>query len=250
MRHQRRVEDFPPNSEGYERMAAVWNDFAGWFVPPYGRFLTSAGAYYGQPIQSVLDLACGTGLLTRALARRAESVVGLDASEAMLSDARARTKASNVRYIRADFRVFSLEETFNAVVCGSDSLNYIQASEELAEVFRCVYRHLRPGGLLVFDVLDHAALLAMASVKVIAMLGREWFQIYFFYDPHTRVNESRAVLEGAIERHRRIPIEEEDVRRAAAEVGLDVVEHFTTAPWLRLLSRSSFVRHFYILRRL
>src|SRR5205085_2307385 len=151
-RHQAKIEDFPPNINNYGRLASLWDDYAGWFVPEYDFFLASAGAYYGHPIQSVLDLACGTGLLTRRLAREAERVVGLDASESMLSVAGSSTPGHNVRYVRGDFRDLHLDETFDAVVCGSDSLNYVQTPEELASVFRCVYRHLRPGGLFVFDV--------------------------------------------------------------------------------------------------
>src|SRR4051794_38873760 len=44
--HAARAEDFQPNPEGYDRMASVWDDFAGWSAPDYGRFLASAEGYF------------------------------------------------------------------------------------------------------------------------------------------------------------------------------------------------------------
>ena len=145
----------PPDTQGYEKLAGLWNDFADWFVPGYGRFVPAAGVYYRQPVRCVLDLACGTGLLTRQLAARVDCVVGLDASGAMLREARLRTTETNVRYVEMDFRNFELAESFDAVVCGSDSLNYLETAQQLADVFRCVERHLCAGGLFIFDVLDN-----------------------------------------------------------------------------------------------
>src|SRR4051794_27595774 len=69
--HKEKAADFPPDAKGYERLALVWDDYASWWVPDYGNFLDSAGDYYGQPMNAVLDLACGTGLLTRQFARHA-----------------------------------------------------------------------------------------------------------------------------------------------------------------------------------
>src|SRR5437868_15318870 len=93
--HHAKVEDFLPNEGEYRRLAALWEDYASWFVPEYGPFLASARDYYRCPISSVLDLACGTGLLSRQIARWADSVVGLDVSEDMLRQAWLRTSEKN-----------------------------------------------------------------------------------------------------------------------------------------------------------
>ena len=52
--------------------------------------------------QSVLELACGTGLFTRHLARRVAHVTGIDASPEAIEHNRARVSAANVDYIIAD----------------------------------------------------------------------------------------------------------------------------------------------------
>src|SRR5207253_9178640 len=84
--HDATPEAFPPNAASYETLAALWNDCAAWGMPNYRRFLIAASRQYARPIQSVLDLACGTGLVTRQLARRFATVVGLDCSAAMLRE--------------------------------------------------------------------------------------------------------------------------------------------------------------------
>jgi SAM-dependent methyltransferase len=247
--HTDRVEDFPPNAEGYVRLAEVWNDYAGWFIPHYGPFLSAAAVHHGQPIQAVLDLACGTGLNTRRLYRWFETVVGLDFSEAMLQEARGRTNGSGIRYVHGDFRDFRLEETFDAAVCGGDSLNYVRTPGELTDVFRCVGACLRPGGLFAFDVLDHQAFQAVAGKKTLADVRGVQFEYYSFYDPDNRVNEARVIFSEVVERHRRIPIEQADVRRSGEEAGLEVAEAFASPVGLYLLLPFTYRRRFYVLRK-
>ncbi|OWK36755.1 Methyltransferase [Fimbriiglobus ruber] len=164
--------------------------------------------------------------MTRILAKKIGRVVGLDVSEAMLAKAKALTRSDNLTYKTGDFRNFSLGESFDAVTCRSNSLNYVNAPVELEDVFRCVYHHLQPGGLFIFDVLDETRFRQLADKKVIASVGERVFEIYFFYDPKNRISESRVVIEKVVERHRRVPIETQDVRRAASKVGLMVADKF------------------------
>jgi ubiquinone/menaquinone biosynthesis C-methylase UbiE len=53
----------------------------------------------GQPVKTILDLGCGTGRFTEALAARFDAeVVGLDPSEKMLDQARRKLRDHRVRY--------------------------------------------------------------------------------------------------------------------------------------------------------
>lgn len=99
---------------------------------------------------SVLDLCCGTGLMTTELVDRGHDVVGVDASAAMLDRARTRLGAS-VSLIHAWLPDLPLEGPFDAAVSTLDGLNYLRQAE-LEATFVAVARVLRPGGWLVFDV--------------------------------------------------------------------------------------------------
>jgi len=246
-KHTAQPQDFPVTTPAYGHLASLWNVYAGWFVPCYGEFISSAGRHYGVPTNSVLDLACGTGLLSRQLAPRVETVVGLDANELMLGQARHLTNEPNVRYAQGDFRDFSLGTHFDAALCGSDSLNYLQTPGELADVFTCVRRHLRPGGFFVFDVIDDLFCQQTAGIKVVSVVAGQHFEMYYFYDRDRRVCSPRLVFGDAVEEHRRIPIERKDVDQAAAAAGMTVAEHFSANTFQT--PAKPMTRQFYVVRQ-
>src|SRR6478736_4271499 len=65
----------------------------------------------------VLDVACGTGVLTKALAEAGAHVVGVDASEGYLQGARRRRSHPNIEYELGDIRRMRFEENvFDAAV--------------------------------------------------------------------------------------------------------------------------------------
>jgi 2-polyprenyl-3-methyl-5-hydroxy-6-metoxy-1,4-benzoquinol methylase len=101
----------------------------------------------------VLDLACGQGRLSRELARRGASVVGLDISSALLARARA-AEADNplgLTYVEGDAtspRVLD-GETFEAVTCHFG----LSDTDDLRAVTENIVRLLEPDGLFLFSIL-------------------------------------------------------------------------------------------------
>jgi len=113
---------------------------------------------YGQdfPIRSVLDLGCGTGNHALQLATRGYEVVGVDQSEGML--ARAESKAASlsaggsVTFHQEDIRTVDLRQHFDAVLMMFAVFGYQLENIDLLRVLNVARRHLRTGGLLIFDV--------------------------------------------------------------------------------------------------
>jgi ubiquinone/menaquinone biosynthesis C-methylase UbiE len=100
----------------------------------------------------VLDVCCGTGVLTRALARRpeVEAVVGVDTAPSLLE--RARELAADlpdVTFREADARSLPFDDAIFDVVVYDSTLTHVAGAERaLAEAFRV----LRPLGRLgAFD---------------------------------------------------------------------------------------------------
>lgn len=102
----------------------------------------------------VLDLACGTGKITRLLARRGYDMTGIDLSYDMLSVARdfEIRDPHGILYLCQDMRSFELYGTVDACVCCLDSLNYLLKTADLEKCFSLVHNYLVPNGVFVFDV--------------------------------------------------------------------------------------------------
>jgi SAM-dependent methyltransferase len=104
----------------------------------------------------ILELACGTGRLTIPLALDGHEVVSLDASHAMLRSAREKADAEcvEITFVHADMRSFAHDRRFALVIISCNSLAHLTTNEELKWCLHGVAKHLVPGGLLAFDVIN------------------------------------------------------------------------------------------------
>lgn len=109
----------------------------------------------GLPGKTVLDLACGTGSLTRELAQRGYEMIGVDRSPEMLSEAAEKNRdAGEVPpiFLCQSMDKLDLYGTIDACVCCLDSVNYVTDPKQLRKAFQRVYLFLMPGGLFLFDI--------------------------------------------------------------------------------------------------
>lgn len=100
---------------------------------------------------SVLDLGCGTGIFTVALAKTGVRVVGVDPAEAMLDIARARPGGSAVRWVMGRAQGLDLGQRFDAVVMTGHAFQTFLTDTARAEAFATIARHLTPDGRFFFD---------------------------------------------------------------------------------------------------
>jgi SAM-dependent methyltransferase len=105
------------------------------------------------PVKSILDLACGTGTLTRLLAERGYDMIGADASPDMLSEAAEKTSdlVNRPLLLHQPMECLDLYGTVDAVICSLDGLNYARP-DRICEILRRVRLFLEPGGVFIFDI--------------------------------------------------------------------------------------------------
>ena len=102
---------------------------------------------------SLLEMACGTGQMTRRLAEDFDQVIAYDLSQEMLIEASTQLwDVENVTLLCGDMTTFILDGTQDAVLCALNSINYLQTPEALKETFANVAQMLEPEGLFVFDI--------------------------------------------------------------------------------------------------
>jgi SAM-dependent methyltransferase len=133
--------------------AEVYESF---FVPalfaPWAPRLCDAARL--RPGQSVLDVACGTGVAAREAARRGCRVTGVDLNPGMLDVARRR--APGLEWIPGRAESLPVDSgRFDAVLCQFGLMFF----EDRPQALREMRRALKPGGrlaLAVWDAVEHA----------------------------------------------------------------------------------------------
>ena len=138
--------------EGYSAIAGVYDrlnkdiDYAKW-----ADFFEDCFDKNGGKPEIVLDLACGTGRMTRELAERGYDMIGVDGSADMLGEAYS-LGGEHILYLLQDMRSFELYGTVGATVCCLDSLNYLLDINDLKKTFSLVHNYSDPDALFMFDM--------------------------------------------------------------------------------------------------
>jgi ubiquinone/menaquinone biosynthesis C-methylase UbiE len=143
-----------------EEIRSYWSKRSQTFDLAFGHFIAPGpeARAWQQPIRDVLgakplrvlELACGTGEVTRLIHDLGHDVTALDFSEAMLEVARAKHKGKErLRFILADAEnTMEPDAAYDAVVCR----HLVWTLTAPQETFREWLRLLKPGGrLLVYD---------------------------------------------------------------------------------------------------
>lgn len=103
----------------------------------------------------VLDLACGIGRHSVALAERGLSVTGVDfnAGALAIAERTAAERGAAVRLIESDMRAIAFEREFDAVVCYFSSFGYFEDETDDGAVARRIAAALRPGGRFLLELM-------------------------------------------------------------------------------------------------
>ena len=116
-------------------------------------YISSFFKRYADKCDTVLDLACGTGSVSKYLTDLAYNVIGLDLSDEMLTVASSK-QIKNAMFIKGDMTDFELPHKVDCCVCSLDSINHLKDIVEVKKCFDCVYNSLNDGGVFVFDEED------------------------------------------------------------------------------------------------
>lgn len=106
---------------------------------------------FGHDMGITLDLACGTGTLTRLLKKRGVDVFGIDYSMEMLSEAMqsASEEGLDILFLRQKMQSIDLYGTINTCVCTLDSINHLTKIEDVAKTFDRVGLFMDDDGLFI-----------------------------------------------------------------------------------------------------
>jgi SAM-dependent methyltransferase len=99
---------------------------------------------------SILDLGCGTGLMTCALARRGHRMIGVEPAPGLLAQARRRPDGDRVRWIHGDAERIGTPGVDLAIMTGQVAQFFLTDADWLVALV-ALRAGLRPGGWLAFE---------------------------------------------------------------------------------------------------
>ena len=160
--------------------------------------LQLAGLEHGD----VLDLACGPGRHSVALAKQGFRVTGVDLSAFLLGKARERARAHDVdiEWVQEDMRRFVRPETFDLAISLFSSFGYFDNCDDDLRVLRNLHKSLRAGGTLVMELAGREPLARgfhPTTSKELAD-GRLLVERHQVVDDWTRIENQWIVIEDGV----------------------------------------------------
>ena len=129
-----------------------------------------------------LDVACGTGNITKLLLELGFRVVGVDISAEMVRLAQEKFPQEN--FVCADVRDFTLSDELRQgitlAVSFYDSLNYLLTDQDMLHAFQSVYRNLPSGTIFLFDMNTVAHVKAAQRYHPRVLEGKNFYSVYRF----------------------------------------------------------------------
>lgn len=141
--------DYTSYAEIYEAEHAEYNEDVAFFVNE---------AREATP--PVLELGCGTGRITFAVARAGVPVWGLDNSGPMLEVARREMQdlppdlRERITLVEGDMTAFDLGMTFGLIYLPFREFMHLMRVPKQLQALACIRRHLRPDGRLILNHYD------------------------------------------------------------------------------------------------
>jgi trans-aconitate methyltransferase len=158
------------------------------FVPAFGAPVVELLA--PQPGERILDVGCGDGVLTAAIAAAGASVVAVDAAPDMVAAAKAKGLDAHV----VPGQSLAFERAFDAVFSNA-ALHWMRPQEA---VLAGVARALKPGGRFVAEMGGHnnTAAIQVAFRAVLAKRGIEALDLTPWYFPSAAAYQARLEAAG------------------------------------------------------
>lgn len=152
-------------------------------------------SHYQPNAKTIFDLGCGTGKHACLLAEKGYDVVGVDFSESMIALAKDRQNQKKSYsqcpvFQQGDIRSLNLNRQFDVIVSLFHVFSYLTANEDLTRGFQTVSRHLKPGGLFLFDFWYGPAVLAQQPENRTKQLADEVIEVQRLARPEMHINDN------------------------------------------------------------
>lgn len=254
-----------PPLAAYDGLAPHYDAFTdGYAYETWLAVLERLAVEQGLAGKRLLDVGCGTGKSFLPMLERGYRVVACDLSPAMVEVARGKVGGRAAEVLVADMRELPKLGAFDLITCLDDAVNYLTSPAELRAALAGFARNLRRGGIAVFDANTLATFRHGYSQTAALDSGGAFFCVRGEGDPELEPSGSAHVwievfspADGDLWKRTRTHHvhrhhSRDEVERAAAAAGLDVVAVRGQSPGVRISREPDEELHsktVYVLRR-
>jgi SAM-dependent methyltransferase len=141
---------------------------------------------------AALELGIGTGRIALPLAQRGVPVYGIDLSEAMVAQLRAKPGGEEIPITIGDFATTRVDGAFAVAYLVFNTIGNLTTQDAQVACFQNVAAHLEPGGCFVIEV----------GVPGLRRLPPgETFHVFDFSESHVGIDEYDVANQGLISHH-------------------------------------------------
>ncbi len=145
--------------------------------------------YCKNECKTVLDIGCGTGKHLKYFKEEGYEVSGIDLSESMISEAKKHLSQKN-DLICCKASDFDLHKKYDVIISLFHVMSYQTKNQEIEKVFKNVYKHLKKGGIFIFDFWYGPAVLTDPPVLKIKRFEDEEIEITRIAEPTVYPNKN------------------------------------------------------------
>ena len=141
---------------------------------------------YAPETTTILEFGSGTGGHGLHLQEKGFDIYGLERSHDMVE--KARLAGFNCE--QGDITSFSLDKTFDAVISLFHVISYLTTNDELISTFKNAERHLKAGGVFIFDVWYTPAVYSLKPETRVKRVSNDQIEVTRIAEPviHTSAN--------------------------------------------------------------
>jgi SAM-dependent methyltransferase len=159
-------------------------------------FIKQLISSHSSHVRSILELGSGTGRHAKLLAQKGFKVHGVECSTEMLAQCHSRYNRlpsalkESLSFTQGDLRTCDISQSFDAVISLFHVISYQVENEDLIAAFRTARKHLKPGGIFIFDVWYGPAVLHTPPEVRIKRLENENYKLIRVAEPEVHANEN------------------------------------------------------------
>ena len=144
--------------------------------------------------EKALDIGCGTGSCTLALAQSGAETTGIDLSKSMLDEARKNSIAYglNIDFINCGMKnmLSKVKGKFNLLMSMGNTLPHLLNKDDLHSMLTSCKQLLNPGGQLILNLLNYDKILDTKErvIGITRSKNHEFIRFYDFHPPYVSFN--------------------------------------------------------------